>query len=269
MTASPPRRNPPRPWDRSDPSPVSLAVGLSDGDGRSVRSTTHLLSLNHLVSHCRSDGGIVRPSAFAVLRLIASSNRVGRSTGESLGFAPSGSCRRSLRPAGRPQRALPHKTGGPRTRRMSLIGDHWQAVPHREFRGHQAVETPSTITAPARSLVAKRRRSRPWGPCTSKTSGTLPLLAAAWVSSTSDFAKGSLDGQQGHARQAWVELQSNSIRFPASSAEIPVRPVMLPPGCAKARHKARPHWISSRSHDDGIVRVASFAACTAGVGSPR
>src|SRR5215510_14078055 len=35
-----------------------------------------------------SDCGIVRPIAFAVLRLIASSNFVGCSTGRSAGFAP-------------------------------------------------------------------------------------------------------------------------------------------------------------------------------------
>ena len=37
----------------------------------------------------RSDGGTVRLSAFAVLRLIARSNRVGCCTGRSAGFAPS------------------------------------------------------------------------------------------------------------------------------------------------------------------------------------
>jgi len=36
----------------------------------------------------RRDGGIVRPRALAVLRLIASSNFVGCSTGRSAGFAP-------------------------------------------------------------------------------------------------------------------------------------------------------------------------------------
>ena len=36
----------------------------------------------------RNDSGIVRPSAFAVLRLIISSNLVGCSTGSSLGRAP-------------------------------------------------------------------------------------------------------------------------------------------------------------------------------------
>jgi hypothetical protein len=35
-----------------------------------------------------SDGGIVSPSAFAVLRLITSSNLVGCSTGRSAGFVP-------------------------------------------------------------------------------------------------------------------------------------------------------------------------------------
>src|SRR4029434_651020 len=36
----------------------------------------------------RSDCGIVKPSALAVLRLITNSNLVGCSTGRSLGFAP-------------------------------------------------------------------------------------------------------------------------------------------------------------------------------------
>ena len=35
-----------------------------------------------------NDGGIVRPSAYAVLRFITSSNFVGCSTGRSAGFAP-------------------------------------------------------------------------------------------------------------------------------------------------------------------------------------
>src|SRR5262249_51224354 len=39
-------------------------------------------------ARCSSDGGIVRPSAFAVLRLITSSNLVGCSTGRSAGLAP-------------------------------------------------------------------------------------------------------------------------------------------------------------------------------------
>ena len=35
-----------------------------------------------------TDGGIVSPSAFAVLRLMTNSNFVGCSTGRSAGFAP-------------------------------------------------------------------------------------------------------------------------------------------------------------------------------------
>ena len=41
-----------------------------------------------LSARCRSDGGIVRPSAFAVLRLMTRSNFVGCSTGRSAGLAP-------------------------------------------------------------------------------------------------------------------------------------------------------------------------------------
>jgi len=48
-------------------------------------------SLYHSITSsalCRSDGGIVRPRAFAVLRLITNSNFVGCSIGRSPGFAP-------------------------------------------------------------------------------------------------------------------------------------------------------------------------------------
>jgi len=39
-------------------------------------------------ARARSDGGMVKPIAFAVVRLIAKSNLVGCSTGKSPGFAP-------------------------------------------------------------------------------------------------------------------------------------------------------------------------------------
>src|ERR1700730_15269429 len=39
-------------------------------------------------ARCRSDGGIVRPRALAVLRLMTSSNFVASSTGRSAGLAP-------------------------------------------------------------------------------------------------------------------------------------------------------------------------------------
>src|SRR5712691_390900 len=44
--------------------------------------------INHLIRPLRSDGGIVRPRALAVLRLITSSNLVGCATGRSPGLAP-------------------------------------------------------------------------------------------------------------------------------------------------------------------------------------
>src|SRR5215831_19021394 len=55
----------------------------------------HSLGTNHIRSYwitwsarAKSDGVIVRPSAFAVFRLITSSNLVGCWTGRSAGFAP-------------------------------------------------------------------------------------------------------------------------------------------------------------------------------------
>jgi hypothetical protein len=48
-------------------------------------------SLHHSITwsaRCRSEGGIVRPRALAVLRLMTSSNLVGNCTGSSPGFAP-------------------------------------------------------------------------------------------------------------------------------------------------------------------------------------
>jgi hypothetical protein len=41
-----------------------------------------------LVASASNDGGIVRPSAFAVLRLITNSNFVDTKTGRSVGFSP-------------------------------------------------------------------------------------------------------------------------------------------------------------------------------------
>jgi hypothetical protein len=49
------------------------------------------ISVGHSMTssaRARIDGGIVRPSVFAVFRLITSSNFVGCSTGRSAGFAP-------------------------------------------------------------------------------------------------------------------------------------------------------------------------------------
>ena len=53
----------------------------SAGRGDAIHSITSS-------ARARIDGGIVRPSALAVLRLITSSNLVGCSTGKSAGLAP-------------------------------------------------------------------------------------------------------------------------------------------------------------------------------------
>ena len=47
--------------------------------------SVHLITLSTRYS---TDSGIVRPICFAVLRLITSSNFIGRSTGRSAGFVP-------------------------------------------------------------------------------------------------------------------------------------------------------------------------------------
>src|SRR5262249_35756616 len=54
-----------------------------DGDERSPVHHSMIWS-----ARPRTDGGMVSPSAWAVLRLITSSNLVGCSTGRSAGFAP-------------------------------------------------------------------------------------------------------------------------------------------------------------------------------------
>src|SRR5262245_44831432 len=61
--------------DRESPDPCARAV---HGVGHSITSS----------ARASSDGGIVRPSAFAVLRLMTRSNFVGCSTGKSAGLAP-------------------------------------------------------------------------------------------------------------------------------------------------------------------------------------
>src|SRR5215468_10069476 len=59
--------------------------------GEDLACDSYLLLVGHSSTwsaRSRTDGGIVRPSAFAVLRLITSSNFVGCSTGRSAGLAP-------------------------------------------------------------------------------------------------------------------------------------------------------------------------------------
>src|SRR5262249_53786294 len=57
---------------------------------RAANERDELASLHSITSSAMAStpGGIVRPSAFAVLRLITSSNLVGCTTGRSAGFAP-------------------------------------------------------------------------------------------------------------------------------------------------------------------------------------
>jgi hypothetical protein len=67
---------------RSGRREIELALVIGE---RARRARAHSITRS---ARSKSDGGIVRPSAVAVFRLITSSNFVGRSTGRSAGFAP-------------------------------------------------------------------------------------------------------------------------------------------------------------------------------------
>ena len=69
----------------------SSVQNLARGRGESsVTSKSRAYIAYWIISsaRCSSEGGIVSPIAFAVLRLITSSNLVGCSTGRSAGLAP-------------------------------------------------------------------------------------------------------------------------------------------------------------------------------------
>src|SRR6266700_4835957 len=63
------------------------ALRICANNGLMRRSTQQLYSITSS-ARVRRLGGISRPSAFAVLRLMTNSNLVGNSTGRSAGFAP-------------------------------------------------------------------------------------------------------------------------------------------------------------------------------------
>src|SRR5260370_14097064 len=65
--------------------PLPAISGHSPIPHRSQITALHSITRS---ARRRIDGGILRPSAFAVLRLIASSNFVGRSTGSAAGLSP-------------------------------------------------------------------------------------------------------------------------------------------------------------------------------------
>src|SRR5262249_14741229 len=61
------------------------AGGRGAEEGDELATAAHSITSSAMAS---TPGGIVRPSAFAVLRLITSSNLVGCTTGRSAGFVP-------------------------------------------------------------------------------------------------------------------------------------------------------------------------------------
>src|SRR5215204_1624331 len=70
---------------------IALLRPRAEGPPRRHRKSRHDLPPSHSITssaRARSVGGIVRPSAFAVLTLITSSYLEGCSTGRSAGLAP-------------------------------------------------------------------------------------------------------------------------------------------------------------------------------------
>jgi hypothetical protein len=78
--------------------PVAISAVCFQQSGNASRSSTALsqrpfrkpVGIHSITSSARasSDGGISKPSAFAVLRLMTSSYFVGACTGKSAGFSP-------------------------------------------------------------------------------------------------------------------------------------------------------------------------------------
>src|SRR5262249_2529355 len=82
-----------RQTENPNPSDLRLLLRARRERPRNCRASKQgdeLASLHSITSSASasSPGGTVRPSAFAVLRLITSSNFVGRCTGRSAGLAP-------------------------------------------------------------------------------------------------------------------------------------------------------------------------------------
>src|SRR5262245_24017874 len=75
---------------RAGASPENVAALAGKSSPRSATAFAELPPPHSITSSARAsnDGGIVRPSAFAVLMLMTSSNRVGCATARSAGFAP-------------------------------------------------------------------------------------------------------------------------------------------------------------------------------------
>src|SRR5439155_22303693 len=77
--------------DRADTPHSGRGLGHRDGrQGSGAEKRDQLAAPHSRISSARANtkGGIARPSSFEILRLMISSNRVGRSIGNSAGLAP-------------------------------------------------------------------------------------------------------------------------------------------------------------------------------------
>src|SRR5262249_49600292 len=85
-----PHKYPKKPYPTHLPGLLRLSGERHGEEATGQRGNERSPCCHWITSSARasSDGGIVRPRAFAVFRLITSSNLVGCSTGRSAGFAP-------------------------------------------------------------------------------------------------------------------------------------------------------------------------------------
>jgi hypothetical protein len=95
-------------WDPAPRLPLGGERRREEAAGHSVEECAPVHYWITSSARASSDGGMVSPSAFAVLRLMTSSNRVGRSTGKSAGLVPF-----KILPANDPRRRQPSTRLGP------------------------------------------------------------------------------------------------------------------------------------------------------------
>src|SRR5262249_58214727 len=113
-----------------------------------------------------SDGGIVRPSALAVLRLMTSSNFVGCSMGRSAGFVPlrilltyRAACRKPSVKSGPYDMRPP---AAPYSRLMNIVGSRFLSAKWMSCRRALGVIVWLTTSASTRAFVISETASPKW-----------------------------------------------------------------------------------------------------------
>src|SRR5262245_35308493 len=251
--------------------PGLLAARRERPRGRTAEQRYELATLHSITSsaRCCRNKGTSRPMAFAVLRLMTSSNFVGCSTGRSAALVPcknlctNTALRRYMCGMSAPYDSSPPASAKDRSTeadgRRYLIAKSAMVV---------AKKMPGTTTASARSLViAAKAVSTSSSPRTIATGAiSMPAVRpASWTCCRRDVVNGSTGLARTATRRNDGSISRNSSRvFPAVSAPILDKPVTLPPGRAKFATRPVPTG-SPAIAKIGISRVACFAAKAQGV----